>query len=253
MLYDEFFINRLEDMFLFADRNVSLRYTSFLDCSEVAKAENYIKSIAKLYPQVEYCFWGGFEGAERRILCVYNTYLELDMQDFPLSVVEFDYNSNFSKLTHRDFLGAMMSLQIKRDAIGDIVVGAGKTQVVVSNNVSSLILQEVTCIGRLGVHTSLVDKVSLEVKQSFKSISGTVPSLRLDCVLALALNVSRSKAVQIVKSKVVAVNYIEQTSPDYTTKLNDTLTIKGYGKYILSEVSEPTKKNRLHILINKYL
>jgi RNA-binding protein YlmH len=147
----------------------------------------------------------------------------------------------------------MMSLQIKRDAIGDIVVGAGKTQVVVSNNVSSLILQEVTCIGRLGVHTSLVDKVSLEVKQSFKSISGTVPSLRLDCVLALALNVSRSKAVQIVKSKVVAVNYIEQTSPDYTTKLDDTLTIKGYGKYILSEVSEPTKKNRLHILINKYL
>jgi RNA-binding protein YlmH len=230
-----------------------LRYTSFLDCSEVAKAENYIKSIAKLYLQVEYCFWGGFEGAERRILCVYNNYLELDMQDFPLSVVEFDYNSNFSKLTHRDFLGAMMSLQIKRDAIGDIVVGAGKTQVVVSNNVSSLILQEVTCIGRLGVHTSLVDKVSLEVKQSFKSISGTVPSLRLDCVLALALNVSRSKAVQIVKSKVVAVNYIERTSPDYTTKLNDTLTIKGYGKYILSEVSEPTKKNRLHILINKYL
>jgi RNA-binding protein YlmH len=80
-----------------------------------------------------------------------------------------------------------------------------------------------------------------------------VPSLRLDCVLALALNVSRSKAVQIVKSKVVAVNYIEQTSPDYTTKLNDTFTIKGYGKFILSEVSEPTKKNRLHILINKYL
>lgn len=253
MLNDNFLIDRLEDMFLFVDRNVSLKYTSFLDASEIAHIEMYIKSIKKSYPQVEYLFWGGYELAERKILCVYNSYLNIGFQDFPLSVIQFDYNPNFSKLTHRDFLGSMMALKIKRDCIGDIIVSNGKTQVIVSTNVKDIILNEVVQVGRLGVKANLVQEVTLDLKQSFKDISGTVASMRLDCIISLALNVSRTKAVQMVKSKIVCVNYLEETSIDTLLKSNDILTIKGYGKYILEEVSEPTKKNRLHILIKKYL
>lgn len=77
--------------------------------------------------------------------------------------------------------------------------------------------------------------------------------MRLDCVLGLALNISRTKAVQVVKSKIVSVNYLEETSSDTVLKLDDIITIKGYGKYTIAEISEPTKKNRLHILIKKYL
>ena len=47
-------MDRLEDMFLYVDRNVSLKYTSFLDASQVAQMEIYLKSIKKTYPQVEY-------------------------------------------------------------------------------------------------------------------------------------------------------------------------------------------------------
>jgi RNA-binding protein YlmH len=67
------------------------------------------------------------------------------------------------------------------------------------------------------------------------------------------MNVSRSRAVQVVKSKVVTVDYLEETSPAYTVSQGDVIAVKGYGKYVLAEVSEPTKKNRLHVLINKYL
>lgn len=248
-----FLTDRLEDMFLFADRNVSLKYTSFLDASEVVQAEMYIKSIKNSYPQVEYLFWGGYELAERKILCVYSSYLSIGLQDFPLNVVEFNYNTTFSKLTHRDFLGSIMALKVKRDFVGDIIVSNGKTQVVVSTNIIDIILNEIVQVGKLGVKANLVEKVTLDLQQSFKDILGTVASMRLDCIVSLALNVSRTKAMQIVKSKIVCVNYLEETSIDTMLKPNDILTIKGYGKYILVEVSKPTKKNRLHILIKKYL
>lgn len=253
MTNDEFFNKRLEDMFLYVDRKVSLRYTSFLDESEVAQAVHYIYSVNKLYSQVGYSLWGGFESAKRKILCVYNTCLEPSLDEFPIKIIQFEYNSKFSKLSHRDFLGSIMALQIKRNSIGDIIVGNDKTQMIVGSSVSNLILSEVNRIGGMGVTTSIVDTVSLEVQQNFKDIFGTVPSLRLDCIIGLALNISRSKALRIVKSKMVTVNYFEQSSQDFLLNPNDVFSVKGFGKYILTSVSEPTKKNRFHIVIKKYL
>jgi RNA-binding protein YlmH len=146
-----------------------------------------------------------------------------------------------------------MALKVTRNSIGDIIVGEGLTQMVVSSNVSQILLEEITRIGRLGVSTSLVDGVTLQVPQEFKDITGTVSSLRLDCVLGVALKLSRSNAVQLVKSKAVAVNYLEQTNQDYTLKQGDIFTVRGFGKYLLAEVSEPTKKDRLHVIVKKYL
>lgn len=253
MSNDDFLNKRLEDMFLSVDRKVSLRYTSFLDESEVAQVMQYIRSVNKLYSQVEYKFWGGFESAKRKVLCVYNIYVEPVLEEFPIKIIQFEYNSKFSKLSHRDFLGSIMALQVKRNSIGDIIIGNGKTQVVVSSNVADVILSEITRIGSMGVTTSIVDNVSLDVQQNFKDISGTVPSLRLDCIISLALNVSRSKASQIIKSKMVTVNYFEQSSQDFLLNPTDVFSVKGFGKYILDCVSEPTKKNRFHVVIKKYL
>jgi RNA-binding protein YlmH len=253
MLRDDYLNQKLEDMFRSVDERVSTKYTTFLDRSEIVQAEDYIKSIKKFYPQVEYTLWGGYQGAEREILCVYHTYVGCPLEDFPLSVVQFKYSTNFVKLTHRDFLGSVMALKVTRNSIGDIIVGEGLTQMVVSSNVSQILLEEITRIGRLGVSTSLVDGVTLQVPQEFKDITGTVSSLRLDCVLGVALKLSRSNAVQLVKSKAVAVNYLEQTNQDYTLKQGDIFTVRGFGKYLLAEVSEPTKKDRLHVIVKKYL
>ncbi|MGN1412100.1 MAG: RNA-binding protein [Oscillospiraceae bacterium] len=241
-------------MFLSADRNISLSYTHFLDSFEIAQAIQYIGKLKKNYPQVDYTFWGGYDNAERKILCVYSTYIETSFKDFPLKVIEFKYNSNFSKLTHRDFLGAIMSLQVKRNSLGDIIVGDGVSQVVVSNNVCELILNEIDCVGRQGVKSCILDTVTLEVVQNFKEIFSTVPSLRLDCVVGTALNVSRTQAIQLIKSKLVTLNYLEVISPPSLVKSGDVISVRGYGKFIVDSVSsELTKKGRLHILIKKYL
>lgn len=251
---DDFFKDRLEDMFLSADRNVSLSYSQFLDSSEIALAKKIIPKLKTSYPQVDYLFWGGFENAERQILCIHNTLIEISLQDFPLKVIEFKYNTNFSKLTHRDFLGAIMSLQVKRNSLGDIIVGNGTSQIVVSSSICDLILNEITCIGKLGVKSKTLDKVSLIVEQSFKEISSTVASLRLDCIVGTALNISRTKSVQLIKSKMVTLNYLEVVSPSTLIQMGDIITIKGFGKFIIDTISsELTKKGRLHILIKKYL
>lgn len=251
---DNFLNERLEDMFLYADRNISLSYTHFLDSFEIAQATQYMARLKKFYPQVDYSFWGGYKDAERKILCVYSTYIETSFKDFPLKVVEFRYNPNFCKLTHRDFLGSIMSLQVKRNSIGDIIVGDGISQVVVSSVVCDVILDEITRIGKQGVKSRVLDTVTLEIVQNFKEISSTVPSLRLDCIVGTSLNVSRTQAVQLIKSKLVTLNYLEMVSPSSLVKLGDVISIRGYGKFIVDSISsEPTKKGRLHILIKKYL
>ncbi len=247
------FINKLEDMFKLVEKNVSVKYTQYLDELELSTALQRIPTLKYYYPQTEVTLWGGYSNADRKVMCVHSTYIPIEPQDFPIKVVQFNYSSNFNSLTHRDFLGAIMSLNVTRSSIGDIVVKQGTTQVAVLDTVADIISNELVRIGRVGVKTSIVDSISLNVTQNFKDINGTVASLRLDCIVSLVTGLSRANAVQLIKSKVVYVNHIEVFSPAVSLKVDDTFSIKGYGKYILKNVSEPTKKGRLHLLVNKYL
>ncbi len=54
---------------------------------------------------------GVFKDAERQIIG-FNVY---DIEDFPVVLAKISYNSKFVNLEHKDFLGALTSLGIKRE------------------------------------------------------------------------------------------------------------------------------------------
>ena len=115
-----------------------------------------------------YKLWGGYEDAERKILCVYPPYGEVSCEDFPMKAVTFNYRQE-DKLSHRDFLGAIMALQIKRECVGDILVGHGSTSVFVKDTAVADVLS-LQKIGRVGVKTSEdVDRLIVPQKE-FKEI-----------------------------------------------------------------------------------
>ena len=95
--------------------------------------------------------------------------------------------------------------------------------------------------------------LSVQCKQQFLQMYGTVASLRIDCVAALATQMSRSKTVDLISAGKVSVNYEEITSPSILLKPGDIITIRGFGKYILGEELRETKKGRYHILLHKYI
>ena len=83
--------------------------------------------------------------------------------------------------------------------------------------------------------------------------SGTVQSLRIDSILSLTLKLSREKSANLIKAGYVTLAYDKVLSTSTAVKKGDTFSVKGYGKFILSEINGVTKKDRIHICIKKYI
>ena len=72
---------------------------------------------------------------------------ELPPEDiFPVGAVTFSFRKS-DTLTHRDILGALMSLEIKRELLGDILTAEGYAVVFVHENAIELV-SSVDKIGR---------------------------------------------------------------------------------------------------------
>lgn len=245
---DEYLEAKIRNLILSVDRDYYPKFTFFLDGHQKRLADEVLLK--------EHCscyrYEGGIDQAERVMLCVYPDYLDGAEVEFPIQLVSFRYPKQFS-LTHRDFLGSLMSYQIKREVIGDIVIAEGIGVVAVEKKIASFLLQQIKKIGRVGVNVQLEEHSPIQKKQEFKEISGTVASLRLDCVLSLLTKLSRTKAVELLQSGRVCVNYMETESPSLLLKPKDMISVRGYGKYLLSEEIRLTKKDRLYLTAYQYL
>lgn len=247
-LEDKLLKARLDDMLALSEKNFMPVYSDFLDERQAFVLSSYMAELS----YADFVFWGGYENAQRKILCVHPEYLTPEPEDFPLNILEFSYRKS-DKLTHRDFLGAVMSCSIKREKTGDILIADGKAQIIVSSFVADYICSQITKVGKIGVSLSVTDKCSIEKIQNYLEINGTVASLRLDCILSLALRKSREKTVQIIKKDGVELNFVTIFSSSVTMKENDVFSVRGFGNFILSEVSGISSKGRLHVVIKKFI
>ena len=225
-------------------------YSSFLDEHECVVAEKWCGGLSSDFGWI---LNGGFADARRKMLAVYPIYCSLpDEDDFPMKCLTFTYRKE-DKLTHRDFLGSFMGQRLKREVIGDIIVSEGETQTFVTEVAAKAILDSVTKIGRVGVKITDDVDFRLDAEQKYKEISGTVASLRLDCIVSLAANLSREKAAALIRSDKVEINHFPAASVSQELNEGDVLSIRGSGRYILSGIDGLTKKGRIHINLRKYI
>lgn len=247
---DKLFFAKLADMVSRSERNGTYSFSNFLDEKQCAEAEQWCRHNTG---GLVYKLWGGHEQADRKMLAVCPDYCEAYVIDeFPLKCITFKYRKE-DRLTHRDFLGTLMGMNFKREIIGDIIVGEGMTQAFVTETAARLIMTTVSKIGRTGVSCSDDIPFELEVKRDFADISGTVASLRLDCVTALAANVSREKAAALIRGEKTDVNHFTVTSVSHELKEGDILSVRGCGRFLVSGINGVTKKNRIHIILKKYI
>lgn len=240
------FLARISDMIDLCERR-GMSFTHFLNERQQAFAETELKRVR----YENYCFFGGIDNADRRMLCIYSDYCRPKTSDFPLSCITFRYRHNLS-LSHRDILGTLMAAELKREAIGDILVGEGITQAFVINSVKQVIGDEVRKIRSVGVSVSLDEQPILEKSLSYKEINGTAASMRLDCIIGLALGLSRNKSVTIISSGMVEVNYRPVSDVSFQLNEDDIFSVRGYGKFRIGEMSGISKKGRIHISVLKY-
>lgn len=245
---DKLFLRRIDDMIDLSEKYFEPRFSFFLDLRKQAMLVSYLNSIK--YDR--YIFSGGYETADRKIAGVYPLYCETDNIGFPVDCIVFTYR-NQDVLTHRDFLGSLMSLQIKRELVGDIIIGKGKSYIFVSDSISDFIISNIDKVGKIGVKIEKCADPVIEKNENFSEICGTVASLRLDCIVSLVTGLSREKSVAFISSNGIDINYVNIRHSSAVLKLSDVFSVRGYGKFILYSVDGTSKKGRTHITVKKYI
>ncbi len=247
---DKLFAARLGDMVSRCERDGCAVFSRFLDERQCAQSELWC---AENTGELMHMLWGGFPEARRKMLAVFPDYCEdYVLGEFPMRCLTFTYRKE-DTLTHRDFLGSLMGQKLKREVVGDIIIDEGIAQVFVTETAAKLILTCVSKIGRIGVKVSDDQPFRLESKQEFRNMSGTVASLRLDCVVSLAAKVSREKAAALIRSERVEVNHFPVSSVSQELSEGDVLSVRGCGRFVLSGINGSTKKGRIHINLQKYI
>ena len=226
-------------------------YTEFLNLNEQSI---FMSMITKL-PPVQYQLTGGYQGAERCMAAFtpidYKKVVEAPISILKVSPVHMKYADC---LTHRDYLGAVMNLGIERSMIGDILVEQSQTAYLfVVDKICDYIIEQLLKIKHTNVGLTEVMDIDTEITPDFKIIEGTVASIRLDSVAALAFGIPRSRSMKYIESGLVFVGGKNITSNAYLLKNNDIISIRGLGRFIYVGQSSLTRKGRLLITIKKYV
>ena len=223
--------------------------TDFLTLNE----QTIFQSISGGLPPVRFVLSGGLALSERKVVCFLPSYEE-ELWDPPFECLNIaPVNKKFAEgLSHRDFLGAVMSLGIERSMIGDIFLQEGEAYVFVMKKMSRYLAETLTSVRHTTVRVSVCRDVDECLKPEFEEICGTVSSIRLDSIVALCGRLSRTKAAAYIEGGKVSVNGQPALAPSRTVKEGELLSIRGVGKFLFSGAGGQTKKGRTVVALLKY-
>ncbi len=260
---EELLKKRLQELSSQAYYRGIVTYSDFMNLNEL----NILHSIpySDLYTRFE--TFGGYELSERQMAAFIPDALYCEINYLLIPVKIAPLNKKFTEeLTHRDFLGAILNLGINRNKIGDILVGthAPKGESVGSLQEQEAILflqeslldflqKELTRVKHTQVSVEIADFSPENYHPAFEEITGTVASIRLDSLLALAFPVSRSKMTSVIEAARVFVNGKLITNNGYQVREGDIISVRKMGKFRYIKTLTKTKKNRYMILLHKYI
>lgn len=247
--HERLIMRRAEELSRAAEGSGRVRWTSFLSDREqdlCVAAMNRVGCCC-------YGFEGGFEQAERKLLCIRpaGAYGEP-----PLCCVRVKFSQPGPG--HRDLLGAALGLGIKRESLGDILLDgtpASQGFLCALEPAARLICQELTAVGHTpaGAEMVLFDSLPANVREPQRNcVTVTVASLRADSVLAAMLRISRGQACDLIRAGRVAINHIPVTSAHTDVYEGDIFTVRGTGRFCLQQLGGKSRKDRLFITYFPY-
>ncbi|MDO4297243.1 MAG: YlmH/Sll1252 family protein [Lachnospiraceae bacterium] len=248
---DEVLKRRIQDLALLADRRGCILYSDFLSLYE----QNILFDLLQKFSWIHGETFGGYEGAERRMAAFLPS--DASMQDavYPISCIRIvPAQRKFAEqLSHRDILGALMNLGIERSKTGDIAVLEQEAFLFCSSQFASLVCDELNRIRHTTVRCTVCQPEDFTYAPSLERIRGSVASVRLDAVIALAFHASRSSLISLIEGGSVFVNGRLITTNAYSLKSGDLVSVRGHGRFRYCDVSGQSKKGRIWVEIDKYV
>ena len=201
-----------------------------------------------------YTLDGGFEGSERKIaafgnedICGYKIVPPICWISISPVLKKFA-----DDLTHRDFLGSLMGLGIKREMLGDILVQENSAYLVCLDTISRVIISDLKQVKRTTVKCDILDSMPdvINTLPDFSEV--VVASTRLDAVVSAVYKVSRSESQEIIYAGRVFISGKLTESTSAVLESGNTVSVRSMGRFIYEGISRETKKNKLRISVRIY-
>lgn len=240
---------RLLDLADGAFKTQKVKISEFLDPA----GRQILETIAAHYSNLKIVTEGGFNHAERvKGAFVFQDFL--GTIDFQIKALAVTWNKKFVHLSHRDVLGSIMALGLRREVFGDIVMTPDGCQIILDLNMASYVISHLNQIGSSSVDIHEIDLSELMQKEEkVKEIRTTVPSLRLDVVAASGFGISRSKMADEIKADKIKVNWQDARKSDMSVKAGDTISARGRGRVEVCEILGNTKKGRISLVLKRII
>lgn len=241
-------VSRICDILEKAQISGKVVFTDFLN----PKLQMVVSDMINFSGEIIADSFGGYDGAERRMYS-FSRFCNVEEDEYPISVVGIR-TKNKKVFSHRDYLGSVLGLGIKREKIGDIVISDDIAYVVCEKGIADYINMHLSKVGNTGVICGICDTTVLSAFERKMSKSDvTVSSLRLDAIVGAMCKKSRGNAVKLIDSGLVCVNYNTILNHSYMVKNDDIISVRGYGKSVINTDERLTKKGRIHITVNHYI
>lgn len=240
---------RILDVAEAALRSRRFQVTEFLDPHGYSVAE----TVAAYEDAVKVSSHGGYNTAER----VKAAFTCADFRGEPAAGIEavaVEWDVRYYQLSHRDVLGGLMALGIKRGMLGDILMVPGGCQILVDSSLTPFLLGELQRIGAANVKLRLIELSELQPRpEKIKEIRSTVASLRLDSIAAAGFGMSRTHAADEIEAEKVKINWKDAKNSAQMVKSGDVISLRGRGRVEVVEITGQTKKGRTGVLLKRYM
>ena len=175
---------------------------------------------------------------------------ENDNIDFKIDLFEIIYNKKYYEINHRNVLGSLMSLGIKRECIGDIVFDKDKIYFAASKEISEFLLNEFRFVGNAPIELKRCDiEVENIIRYDFKV--HFLASIRLDSVVAAGFSISRNIAQEMIFNGLVYINHVLCQNSSHNVKAKDIISVRHKGKIILDDIGGNSRSGRIAVNIGK--
>ncbi|MBM7586758.1 RNA-binding protein YlmH [Bacillus pakistanensis] len=239
------FIDQVLEWRSYVETNYAPKLTDFLD----PRQQRILISIIGQHHEVKYSLFPESEQVERKRVLIYPDYYIPLQDDYNVALYKLNYPEKFIRLEHRQILGSILSLGIKREKFGDIILNQPVIQFMVAEEVSHYVQMHLNQIGKNKVS---LDRVAfdhlIQSEEKWREKVSTVSSLRLDVIISSIYNISRQKAKDFITGGIVKVNWRNVEQVSFDVEEGDVLSVRGLGRSKLLSIEGRTKKEKWRII-----
>lgn len=225
-------------------------FTPFLGLSELQAFYELQREVAYAGYDME----GGCPLCERRMIRFGSAQALGYEEAYPISCLKVEpLTPKFAEhLTHRDFLGAIMNLGIERSTVGDIFVQDKEAVVFCQESVADYLISNLEQVRHTRVKCSVTEVAEQLQSPVTEAVSVSVAAPRIDTVISKLYNIARSQSLELFRTGRIYVNGRLTENNSYSLKKNDTVTARGFGRFIYTGEQGETRKGKVRVGVEIY-